>query len=75
MVHGFPPGIFRCRGNLPLHNSVGLEPLTHETIKNKSVDSTPGHSATLQFTEYNDDGYFHCVEIIDPNDKTDEYTH
>ena len=32
MVHGFPPGIFRCRGNLPLHNSVGLEPLTHERI-------------------------------------------
>ena len=32
MVHGFPPGIFRCRGNLPLHSSVGLEPLTHERI-------------------------------------------
>ena len=31
-MHGFPPGIFRCRGNLPLHNSVGLEPLTHERI-------------------------------------------
>jgi len=32
LVHGLPPGIFRCRGNLPLHNSVGLEPLTHERI-------------------------------------------
>ena len=26
------PGNFRCRGNLPLHNPVGLEPLTHERI-------------------------------------------
>ena len=52
-----------------------IRSIIERTIKNKSVDSTPGHSATLQFTEYNDDGYFHCVEIIDPNDKTDEYTH
>ena len=26
------PGNFRCRGNLPLHNPVGLEPLTHESF-------------------------------------------